>query len=473
MSELLNVSSLAQADVGLQAPFGLVVPGKEPLQCLEVYRHLPGKRVVFRAHWGGADALVKLFFQKKYFQREQDGLAALSDSDVPCPKKIWSLTDDSSYFLATGFLPDAVSLEDCYQGLTPGQLLPLLKDAVTCIGQLHRKGWQQADIHLDNFLLSGGKLHVIDGGGIEPLTDEKGAVDNLGLFFAQMVPDYDDLMPEAMVGYGTDAPQLNEVKQAIIRMREKRIQHYQSKSVRSCTQFEVMQSASAFIALQRKFASQALLKLLNEPEVVIGNAGFLKQGNSSTVVKIPSEDGGWVVKRYNIKSFWHGLRRCFRPSRAWVSWKNAYRLELLGIATPKPLAMRENRSGPLRREAYLITEYSSGEGLQGWLLQRGDRPVPQWLDDAVVRMFDIFWHSQVSHGDMKATNLLVTEGAELQLIDLDALTHHQSARKFRKAFAKDLRRFLDNWQGSTWQHFADLLTPLAKQAGCVLKNNRI
>ena len=56
MSELLNVSSLAQADVGLQAPFGLVVPGKEPLQCLEVYRHLPGKRVVFRAHWGGADA---------------------------------------------------------------------------------------------------------------------------------------------------------------------------------------------------------------------------------------------------------------------------------------------------------------------------------------------------------------------------------------------------------------------------------
>jgi tRNA A-37 threonylcarbamoyl transferase component Bud32 len=256
-------------------------------------------------------------------------------------------------------------------------------------------------------------------------------------------------------------------------MREKRIQHYEGKSVRSCTQFKVLSSASAFITFQRKYASDSLVKLINEPEVVIGNAQFLKQGNSSTVVKVTSGAGEWVIKRYNIKSFWHWLQRCFRPSRAWVSWKNAYRLELLGIATPLPLAMRENRYGPLRREAYLVTEYTPGESLQNWMLQHGDCSVPQWLDTAIERIFSIFWDSRVSHGDMKATNLLVTDDRQLQVIDLDAMAHHRPGKKFKKAFAKDLQRFMDNWQGGTWQHFADLLSPLAQQAGCVLKNNRI
>ena len=468
---LMNSQMLRDAPLGLQAPFQLDVPGQERLECVAVLRHLPGKRVVFRARWGGAEALVKLFFQEKYFHRERTGLEALQQCGVACPRIIWSLTDDVGYFLATEFLADSASLEQCYEGLEVSQYQPLLKDAVAAIGQLHRNGWMQEDIHLDNFLLSQGKLHVVDGGGMARAGSDADKLNNLGLFFAQMIPDYDALMPLAMESYGERAPAVEDVVSAILQMREQRIKHYIGKAVRNCTQFRVSRENGAFTAFNRKSESRNLLRLMEAPEIAVGNAQFLKQGNSATVVKVAGDSGEWVLKRYNIKSFWHGLKRAFKPSRAWVSWQNAHRLELLGIETPQPLAMRENRSGPFRKEAYLLTVFTAGEDLRAWLRRQGEPSVPPWVCEDVVRLFDILWHACVSHGDMKATNLLVTNQQQLQVIDLDSLQWHRSERRFKQAYAKDLQRFMDNWQGETWQQFARLLAPLAERAGYQLIHN--
>ncbi len=470
MTELVTLQQLQKAGQGVPVPLQLEVPGRETLICEEIYRHLPGKRLAFRAHWGGLEVLVKLFFQRKHFDRERAGLIAVAKVGVPCPKEIWSLMDEAGgYFLATEFLQDAVSLQDCYRGLSLDQLKPLLRDALALIGQLHRAGWMQSDIHLDNFLLSQGKLYVIDGGGIEALGNP---LDNLGLFFAQMTPEYDELAPDVIDAYGEPAVSVGELLPSIIRMRERRIQHYLSKTTRTCTQFQVTRSSTSFVAMERAKCSEKLYRLMEEPEVAVGRGEFLKRGNTATVVKIPGDNNDWVLKRYNIKSFWHGLSRCFRPSRAWISWESAHRLELLGIETPAPLAMRENRTGPLRREAYLVTECASGESLTAWLLKRGNEAIPDWLDREVHRLFDTLWRSHVSHGDMKATNLIVS-GEQLQVIDLDAVQWHRRERPFVKAYGRDLQRFMDNWQGKTWQHFEQLLRPFAQRAGITLINKKV
>ena len=467
---MATLKELSDPEVILDGGFQLELTGREKLVCDVVYRHLPGKRLVFGAHWGGAEVLVKLFFQRKYMDRERIGLKAITESGIPCPQEVWSLVDEGGgYFIATEFLSDAASLQECYEGLSSQQLKPLLRDAIALIGQLHRAGWMQADIHLDNFLLSQGKLHIIDGGGIESLN---GRISNLALFFAQMIPDYDELAPELIDAYGETAPTKEELLPAIIQMREQRIKHYLSKTVRSCTQFCVEKTASAFIATERSRERKQLAQLMMEPEVAFGGAQFLKRGNTATVVKIAGDDGDWVLKRYNIKSFWHGLSRCFRPSRAWISWQSAHRLELLGIATPKPLAMRENRSGPLRREAYLVTEYAVGDDLKTWLMKWKDSQFPEWLDHQVVRLFDIFWTSSISHGDMKATNFIVVD-EQIQIIDLDSVRWHGSEKAFMKAFRQDLQRFMENWQGNNWSHFERLLSPFAKRAGITLVNKKI
>jgi tRNA A-37 threonylcarbamoyl transferase component Bud32 len=470
LPETLTLNQLKERAVAPEPPFQMEVPGREPLICEEICRFLPGKRLAFRAHWGGADVLVKLFFQRKYLVRERSGLKALADTGVPCPQEVWSLVDESGgYFIATEFLQDATSLQDCYEGLSIEQMRPLLRDALNLIGELHRAGWMQADIHLDNFLLSRGVLHVVDGGGVEPLSSR---LNNVALFFAQMIPDYDALVQEVIGAYGHDAPSVDELLPAIIEMREQRIKHYLAKTVRTCTQFKVEKTSTAFIAFEREVEGRRLNQLMAEPEVAFGQAEFLKRGNTATVVKVAGEGDDWVLKRYNIKNFWHGLSRCLRPSRAWISWQSAHRFELLGIATAKPLAMRENRSGPFRREAYLVCQCLNGDDLQAWLLKQKDSQVPHWLSQQVVRLFDILWHSHVSHGDMKATNFIVTNEG-VQLIDLDAVAWHSSDRSFIKAFRQDLQRFMANWQGNTWNHFEQLLSPIAMRAGITLKNKKV
>jgi len=470
MVESLTLKQLKQMDSAPATPFQLDVPGREALICDEVYRYLPGKRLAFRANWGGLNVLVKLFFQRKYLDRERAGLKSLAESGVPCPQEVWSLVDDEGgYFIATEFLPDAASLKDCYEGLTLEQLKPVLRDALRLIGQLHRTGWMQADIHLDNFLLSQGKLHIIDGGGVEPLSS---TLDNLALFFAQMIPDYDWLVAGVIDAYGENAPTKEVLLPAIVQKREQRIKNFLAKTTRSCTQFRVEKTASTFIAYKRSEESKRLSQLMLEPEVAFGSAQFLKCGNTATVVKLSGDEVDWVLKRYNIKSFWHGLNRCFRPSRAWISWKSAHRLELLGIATPKPLAMRENRSGPFRREAYLVTECADGDDLKAWLLKWKGAQFPDWLDRQVERLFETLWVSSVSHGDMKATNFIVVD-EQIQVIDLDAVRWHSSNTSFIKAFRQDLQRFMENWQGNNWTHFEQLLSPFAGRAGITLINKKV
>ncbi|WP_036859081.1 lipopolysaccharide kinase InaA family protein [Porticoccus hydrocarbonoclasticus] len=472
MTDPLTLEVLKCSDLSLTAPFSLQAPGLDSMVCEAIYRHLPGRRVVFSTHWGGAHVLVKLFFRRKDFDRERSGLQAMQNAGVPCPGEVWILRDGSGKsgdFLATAFLEGAVSLRQLYVS-QPREAMPtLLSDAVAMIGRLHRAGVMQADIHLDNFLSREGSLFMIDGGGIQPL---KKPLHNLAMFFAQMVPEYDQLMPEVIQAYGVGAPEPEQLQPLIARMREKRIRHYLAKTIRDCTQFQRLKVRGAFVVMARQRVTDKLLQVITQPEVAVGQATFLKRGNTATVMKLSGDSSSWVLKRYNIKDLWHGLGRALRRSRAWISWQNAHRLELLGIATPRPLAMRENRAGPFRQGAYLVTEWTSGESLQAWLLRYGPAGIPDWLDREVSRLFAIMWLGRVSHGDMKATNLIVC-GEQLQLIDLDALRRHRCKRFFKAAYGKDLQRFMDNWQGKTWQHFEQLLRPYASQCGIKLINKKV
>ena len=472
MTDQLSLESLRHSDLSLMAPFALQAPGLDSMVCEAIYRHLPGRRLVFSTHWGGTHVLVKLFFRRKDFDRERGGLQAMRDAGVSCPGEVWTLKDGtgrSGDFLATAFLDNAISLRQLYTAQPLAAMPALLSKAVAMIGRLHRAGVMQADIHLDNFLVRDGVLYMIDGGGIQPL---KKPLHNLAMFFAQMVPEYDRLMPDAIHAYGAGAPQPEQLQSIIARMREKRIRHYLAKTTRDCTQFQRLKVGGAFIVMARQRATDRLIQVITQPEVAVGQATFLKRGNTATVMKVTGDNGSWVLKRYNIKNVWHGLGRAFRRSRAWISWQNAHRLELLGIATPQPLAMRENKTGPFRQGAYLVTEWSSGESLQAWLLRHGPTGIPDWLDREVSRLFAIMWLGRISHGDMKATNLIVC-GEQLQLIDLDGLRRHHCTRFFKAAYGKDLQRFMDNWQGNTWQHFEQLLRPHASQCGIKLINKKV
>ena len=151
-----------------------------------------------------------------------------------------------------------------------------------------------------------------------------------------------------------------------------------------------------------------------------------------------------VIKRYNIKGLGHWLKRFWRPSRAWHSWLAGWRLDFLGIATPQPLAMIERRIGPLRRQAWLVTEYCPGQNLLEHLGEAGDRIPDEQTASAMLYTFSQLADARISHGDFKATNQLWHDD-QVWLIDLDAMQVHGDRASWHKGWLKDRTRFVRNW----------------------------
>lgn len=477
MADNWSLTQLQQAGIGLLPSFTLEPLPGHPLSCQQIYRHLPGKRLTFSSCWADAQVMVKLFFRRKDFEAECAGLAAMRAAGVVCPATVWTLSDDgdrkknnSGYFLALELIDNAISLQQYFHTLPVADFGNKLAVVLEAVGRLHRSGFVQSDIHLDNFIFQGDALFAVDGGGVLPIKTEDDAKDNVALLFAQMPPTYDALAPELLSHYGDITLVPDILLPRIAAMRERRIGHYLKKTVRDCTQFERVNTPSAFVMVSRSHANKALLSVMKEPEAVMGSGQFLKQGNTATVMRVSKGQSDWVLKRYNIKSFWHGLSRCWRPSRAHTSWQSAHRLELLGVPTPQPLGLRENRLGPLRREAYLLTEHVDGDSLKAWVMKHSANGFPPWLDAQLVAIFSAFWGAQVTHGDTKATNFIVADEC-LYVIDLDGLQRYRFRWHFVNCYRDDLQRFMDNWQGQTWQHFAEVLRPLADDAGMVLRQN--
>jgi tRNA A-37 threonylcarbamoyl transferase component Bud32 len=128
-----------------------------------------------------------------------------------------------------------------------------------------------------------------------------------------------------------------------------------------------------------------------------------------------------------------------------VSWQNAHRLVFLGIRTPPPIAVIEDRWGIFRRRAYFFMAYLPGETIDKIVHAKIDdsRAIETCLDH-LATLVNQLAAAQISHGDFKATNFLVSSG-KLHLLDLDGMTAHRITGAFKRAFRKDLVRLRQNW----------------------------
>ena len=63
----------------------------------------------------------------------------------------------------------------------------------------------------------------------------------------------------------------------------------------------------------------------------------------------------------------------------------------------------------------------------------------------IVEIFCKLRHERISHGDLKASNILLSSRGPV-LIDLDAMRQHKTESKYQQAARKDINRFLRNWE---------------------------
>lgn len=152
----------------------------------------------------------------------------------------------------------------------------------------------------------------------------------------------------------------------------------------------------------------------------------------------------FVLKRFNARSIGHKLKRALRCSRARRCWQMSYEFQRVGLNVAKPVLMYEPRRGPIRGMAYFASHFLSGDVLLNSLPSM-DRAEREEVAKAVVKAFKIMRGYRISHGDMKATNLIWRD-AKLYFIDLDAAIRHNNRWTAARAHERDRKRFLKNWK---------------------------
>ncbi|MGI9322243.1 MAG: lipopolysaccharide kinase InaA family protein, partial [Pseudomonadales bacterium] len=400
---------------------------------------------------------VKLFVgrgAKRYFRRDLNGMAAIQKAGVPTPDILWhGKLDGDGYIIAFSYIDDAVSLSDRWQAQSPSLLDGLMDNALEILARLHSAGVRQNDIHLDNFLVrpeaDREHIYVLDGGGVSRGgLSQRVWLDNLALFFAQFHEPPDDIGAVLATycqhrGWPQPPVRPRALLAKINKHRAARKRQYIRKAYRECTRFACEQSWSQFLVCRRDCDSPEMRLFLKQLDAAIEAGELLKTGNTATVAAVDSPVGKLVVKRYNIKSAWHLMGRLFRPSRAWRAWGAAWLLEFFGIRTLTPIAMLEERIGPLRGRAYLVSGYEAAPSAA--TLPELEPHKQEATIAEIAKLIKQLDKAAITHGDLKASNFLLTADG-VALIDLDSLRGCGAFGRWRaKAHNKDIERFLRNW----------------------------
>ncbi|WNF46349.1 lipopolysaccharide kinase InaA family protein [Pseudomonas sp. SG20056] len=469
----MNLVGLSQAGRAPELPLSIALAdaaGSAELTLQRLLRVLPGQRYVGVAEWCGQPVLAKLLVGNKaarHFQRERDGALLLAEQGLNTPQLLADgLRDGEGGWLLFEYLQGAESLWEAWRAVEHQPLLSadqqaVLAEALVSIAQMHLKGVWQADLHLDNLLRHNGQLFVIDGGGVQvetagkPLSRAK-VLENLGVFFAQLPAELTPFIEELLVHYllanGEHALPLEALLKEVEKVRQWRLRDYLKKIARDCSLFAAKVGAFGLQVVRRDKQAE-LQPLLSNLDQLTEQGHIYKTGGAATVAQVQLQGRPLVVKRYNVKSLAHWLKRFWRPSRAWHSWVEGNRLQLLGIATPQPLAVLERRWCWLRGHAYLITEYCGGQDIIARFQAFHDGSPPESDLLALDRLFAALLRERISHGDFKGHNLFWDERlACWSLIDLDAMQQHRSARSFARAYARDRARFLRNWPADSALH---------------------
>lgn len=451
--------------------------GSAELQLLSLLRVLPGQRYVGAGIWRGTPVLAKLLVGNnaaRHFQRELEGVKLMAAQGLTTPQLLADgLKEGEGGWLLFEFLEGAESLGDAWAEV---EALPPLADeqhlvlgeALTAVAQMHAKGLWQTDLHLDNLLRHNGQLYLIDGAGIKAETpgqnlSRQRVLENLGVFFAQLPKRLEPFIEELLVHYllanGEHALPLEALQKQVDKVRAWRLKDYLDKAGRECTLFSVQRTLSGLRAIRRPEV-EAMLPVLEQADALIDQGHLYKTGGAASVARVEVDGRKLVLKRYNIKNTAHWFKRFWRPSRAWHSWIEAHRLTFLDIATPKPLAVLEQRVMGLRSRAYLVTEYADGPDLIECFkpyIDSGDAPQEQV--QALVHLMQQLIRERISHGDMKGHNLFWQNG-QWSLIDLDAMCQHATQLSFAAAYSRDRARMLRNWpSGSALHQRIDQLLP--------------
>ncbi|NLD67667.1 MAG: hypothetical protein GX644_02530 [Limnobacter sp.] len=201
------------------------------------------------------------------------------------------------------------------------------------------------------------------------------------------------------------------------------------------------------VVARDRHALDVLAPIVRQPDRLFEIEGehLLHMAAVQQIARFEADGQALVLKRYVATTQARRLRRALTPSRAARSWQAAWRLLAIGVGTPRPWLMIEQRFGPLRGRAWLVTDFCPGVHIDE-AYRRGGRNEREAIEHALARLFEAMLRHRISHRDTKPANLLWTADGRLQLIDLDSVRYHWTQAGATHGSLRDRRIFLDYWR---------------------------
>ncbi len=463
--EEIDWDKLRHANLASTVPFLLQLTEQDfPIYCEKIVRCIPKKRLVIFGTWNEQPVVIKLFYDsrsaKRHYERELGGIESLLAAGVPTPRILFHgmLFKKRAYVLVLEKITEAQNFDEVWQQKSSVEECIAILEAFTIeLATQHVVGILQHDLHFKNFLLKGNHIYTLDGGSIKnfhELLPKKNSLDHLALFFSQLGVGAEFLYEPLFQLYAQSRGWLTKKNDipflyaAIKKWNEQRRESYQKKIERNCSAFAKIKKPLSLAMYDRDYFSSNFQTFLGNPESLFAHAQLeiLKAGNSSTVIKSTIDGKSVVIKRYNMKDAWHWMRRTFRSTRAAHSWRLSNTLRLFGIATPKPIAFIEKRFLGLRNKSYFVTEYMNAPNLADYFKNyRADDAHFEKIASRVVTLIKNITKMKMSHGDLKATNILIVNDNPV-LLDLDGMKEHKKQSKANRVYKNEIKRFMKNWE---------------------------
>ena len=429
----------------------------ERLLCTALLRVIPGRREVYDAMWNDKSVIAKVFSHKisarRHLKREWRGLSFLASRGLSAPKPLfYGRTEDRRWAVVVEKIADSSTVLDVFQETQdPAKELDLLVSVCKELAKQHSKGVLQKDLHLGNFLLGGDNVFTLDAGQMRFLRCEAGRKSSISqlAMLASCLPDTNiesiaTLCKEYFKARGWrlgKSDQISFQKQLAVH-RKKTLHKGLKKCLRTNKRHLRIKTIRYIAVFDRDFFQEAKPPdFIEQIDTLMDEGQILKNGNTCYVSHLIWNGKDVVVKRYNHKGFIHSLRHTIKRSRARRGWLHGHRLRILDIATPKPLAYIEQLKKKLVWKSYLVTEYVEGQKLYDFL--RNSNIAAEHRSIAmrqVKNLLDKIGKYRITHGDLKHTNILITDNGPT-ITDLDGMKVHKWNWTYKISRAKDFRRF--------------------------------
>jgi len=434
MAELIIQEVFAQKH-NLRAPFILALPTGEKITIEKILRILPGKRIVAKTEGTEGARIIKLFGQTRYYEREISGYKLLQNTPVKTPALLKHDRLEIYGVCFYQYLDDIRPLDEVWSNMNMEQKMCSLDDLMDVLKKLYANNVFQTDLHLGNFVYEKGVLFALDPASCKQDKHRDAMISNLGMLMAQFPPLDWPLVSAAITKNILDISAARVEKSAVSFWKHRK-DDYLKKIFRDCSEIVDLGNKQQQILCYRNELSDAFVSVLRDPESAIRKGKILKDSRSTMVARIEVGEKSYAIKRYHNANRFTALRRLLKQGRAKNSWRFAHLLGMLGVKTPKPIALVEISNNITSYVSYYISEFVDVN--HAFAVFTHVPPTAAQLD-GIGKVFRIWKWAGIEHGDCKSTNWLVRDD-DLMVIDLDAM------REVSRPGPVDRERFLRDWK---------------------------